>query len=275
MLVSKYFTEKINCSNTKWAILIDSMTSYLKQHKFKQFESAAALDNQNFLENLTQRLSWLQSNIAKAITISVIKITLDIQVQKLQSGSVERVLLSQVDSFLSQNTSLNENLPMAVYFFQSLMNTFGNTKQVAEKFNLQSIRNFNYQYMTLSSSEALEELQFKGSDYTKYFEMKRYVLVAIEDLSPDHKLFHALMKDLLPPISSTPGADVSPNRELLWRVLVNEFWLRYLLAEDFEVRDQFIAKLDSQLEQLKNSYSSIHLIFLDNFVKNFPSIAAL
>jgi len=47
----------------------------------------------------------------------VIKITLDIQVQKLESGSVERTLLGQVDSFLSQNTSLNENLPMAVYFF--------------------------------------------------------------------------------------------------------------------------------------------------------------
>lgn len=61
------------------------------------------------------------------------------------------------------------------------MNTFGNTKQVAEKFNLQSIRNFNYQYMTLNSSEVLDELQYKGSDYAKYFEIKRYVLVSLED----------------------------------------------------------------------------------------------
>ena len=129
--------------------------------------------------------------------------------------------------------------------------------------------------MTLSSSEALEELQFKGSDYTKYFELKRYVLVAIEDQSPDSRLFHTLMKDLLPTLLPTPGAEVSPNRELLWRVIVNEFWLRYLLAEEFEVRNQFIAKFESQQDELRKTYSSIHLIFLGNFLKNFPSLAAL
>lgn len=53
LLVSKYFTEKINCSNTKWAILIDSMTSYLKQHKIGLFEEVVSEDQSNFLENLT------------------------------------------------------------------------------------------------------------------------------------------------------------------------------------------------------------------------------
>lgn len=53
------------------------------------------------------------------------------------------------------------------------------------------------------------------------------------------------MKDILPKLDAKSDADIPPNRELIWRILVNEFWLRYLLAEDFEVRDNFISKLES------------------------------
>lgn len=75
--------------------------------------------------------------------------------------------------------------------------------------------------------------------------------------------------------SSEKSGNNSPQRELIWRVLVNEIWTSYLSDEAFPGRDFLVKTLIDNMEIFEESYSAIHLKFLTALVTNFESIPVL
>ena len=275
--LSAYYNNRINHTNKKWNLFVDSCCQFLRERKMEEVRALAK--NYANVSATTQRMLAVQTSIAKGLLVAVLTVVLD---EQIKSSADTAVFSEEMNNFLDSLLDSSEKLPILIYFIQGMSRIHGDIEELAKSCEIKALDTFIQKFMFESGLDQANNIKLFGKNYQQSVEEKNRLFFVLGNEKKDDDVWEFLKEGLVKKDAallvggdggSGNGVGDVQGRFNVWLTLINEFYTSYLIEEEFKPRERLIAAFDAGKKALIESgvYSEAHLKLMELIIKNFQN----